>query len=872
MRIQHLRKQTFIVMTGWSLLICALFSFEAHDHWQTFKTLALNEAMISYDKDILYRRWAATHGGVYVPVTEKTPPNPYLSHIPERDITTPSGKKLTLMNPAYMTRQVHELARQGEGVLGHITSLNPIRTGNAPDPWETRALQAFQQGATEVSSLDEIDGRQYMRFMRPMITEEACLKCHAQQGYKRGDIRGGISVAVPMDMYMPAFHREIADEILVYALTWLVGIGLIYGGSRTIRRQTKELLNSEERYRLLVEISPDMIAIHQDGVFAFINRGGVLLLGAVDEKQIVGRPVLDFVHPDYHDIVKRRINSIISESGPAPLMEEKFVRIDGTTVDVDVAALPFEYQGEKAIFVLVRDISDRKRTEEVIRVSEEKYRSLFETMREGFALHEIIVDAEGKPCDYRFLDVNPAFEAMTGLRKTTVLGRTVLEVLPETESYWIEIYGQVALTGEPQVFENHSRALGKSFEVMAFSPRKGQFAVIFSDITGRKILEEQLMQSQKMEAIGILAGGVAHDFNNILSAIIGYAGILQMKMKAEDPMLENVQEILSSSEKAAALVQSLLAFSRKQVINPRPVRVNDAIKKVENLLLRVIGEDIEFRTRYSDADLIVLVDTGQLEQVLMNLATNARDAMPRGGTLAIETGRISLDETFIAGHGFGQAGEYALVNVSDTGSGMDEKTRERIFEPFFTTKEIGRGTGLGLSMVYGVVKQNNGFIECSSEPGKGTRFTIYLPLTEMETEDPEKKEITTMVRGTETILAAEDDEALRRLYQTVLQEFGYTVITVPDGEEAVARLRDNREHVDLLILDMVMPKKNGMEAYEEIRQIRPGIKALFVSGYTADILKEKGAGGEGLSLIMKPVSPAELVKKVRELLDNEKTS
>jgi len=868
MKIAHLRKQTIIIMAGWTIFICVLAIYGAFDHWHIIKTLALNEAMISYDKDILYRRWAAMHGGVYAPVTEKTPPNPYLSQIPERDITTPSGKKLTLVNPAYMTRQVHDLARQTEGVLGHITSLNPIRAENAPDPWETKALQEFQKGAAEVSSLNEIDRRQYMRFMRPMITEDACLKCHAQQGYKKGDIRGGISVSVPMDVYFRVLYREIASEGIVYSVIWLIGIGFIFGGSRKIEGQTRRLLCSEERYRLLVEISPDMIAIHQDGVFVFINRGGVLLLGAADEKQIVGRPVLDFVHPDYHDIVKRRINSIITESGPAPLMEEKFVRIDGTTVDVDVAALPFEYQGEKAIFVLVRDISDRKRAEEVIRVSEEKYRSLFETMREGFALHEIIVDNSGKPCDYRFLDVNPAFESLTGLMKSAIVGRTVYEVLPKTEHYWIEVYGRVALTGEPQVFENYSRALGKSFEVMAFSPRKGQFAVIFTDITGRKKLEEQLMQSQKMEAIGILAGGIAHDFNNILSAIIGYASIMHMKMKADDPFLENVQEILSSSDRAAALVQSLLAFSRKQIINPRPVNINEAIKKVEKLLLRVIGEDIEFRTRYADTDLIALVDAGQLEQVLMNLATNARDAMPKGGTLAIETGRVVLDEAFITDHGYGQEGEYALVTVSDTGAGMDEKTRERIFEPFFTTKEMGRGTGLGLSMVYGVVRQNNGFIDCSSEPGKGTAFMIYLPLTEAVPEDQEKKEPAAMARGTETILAAEDDEVLRRLYQTVLQEFGYTVITVSDGEEAVASLRENRDRVDLLILDMVMPKKNGMEAYEEMQRIRPGIKALFVSGYTADMLKEKGAGGEGVPLITKPVSPAELVKKVRELLDN----
>lgn len=865
MKAPHLQKQTIIVMAGWSLLICGIFSFEAYDHWQTFKTLALNEARISYDKDILYRRWAAMHGGVYAPVTEKTQPNPDLAHIPERDITTPSGKKLTLVNPAYMTRQIYELARQSEGVLGHITSLNPIRAENAPDPWETRALQAFQQGTIEVSSLGEIDGRQYMRFMRPMITEDACLKCHAGQGYRKGDIRGGISVAVPMDLYMPAFHREIASEILVYALTWLVVIGLIYGGSRKIRRQTKELLSSEERYRLLVELSPDMVAIHKNGVFDFINRGGVLLLGARDEGQIVGRPVLDFVHPDYHDIVNNRIDSIINKSGNAPIIEEKFVRIDGTTVDVDVAALPFEYQGEKAVFVLARDITQRKLAEHALQESEEKYRQLFNMESDAIFL----IDNETGD----ILDVNDSALALYGHTRDALVLMKNVDLSAEPEST------QEAMAKKALMIPLrwHRKKDGTIFPVeiaashLIWKGRPVHIAAI-RDITHHRRLEEQLMQSQKMEAIGILAGGVAHDFNNILSAIIGYASILQMKMKKDDPFLENVQEILSSSEKAAVLVQSLLAFSSKQIINPRPTNINEAIKKVEKLLLRVIGEDIEFRTRYADTDLIVLVDTGQFEQALMNLATNARDAMPKGGTLAIETSRISLDEAFIKGHGYGQKGEYALVTVSDTGAGMDEKTRERIFEPFFTTKEMGRGTGLGLSMVYGVVRQNKGFIDCSSEPGKGTSFMIYLPLTEVEVKEITKKEPATIARGTETILVAEDDESLRRLYQSVLQELGYTVIVVSDGEEAVARFRESRVHVDLLILDMVMPKKNGMEAYEAIQQVKPGIKALFVSGYTADILKVKGAVDEGIPLIMKPVSPIELAGRVRELLDKRKTT
>lgn len=851
-------------MLGWSFFIGVIYSYEVFDRWKIIISFAQNEGRVSYEKDLLYRRWVAMHGGVYVPATEKTPPNPYLSHVPERDIIVPFGKHLTLINPAYMTRQVHELAHQTEGVSGHLTSLKPIRPENAPDPWETKSLESFEAGASEAISLEEIEGKRYMRYMRPMLTEESCLKCHAQQGYKKGEVRGGISISVPMDVYLQTFYTGIAREGLVYAVTWLFGILLIYGGSRKIERQTKELQDSEERYRVLVEISPDMVAIHKNGVFHFINSGGLLLLGARDRLQILGRSVFDFIHPDYHDSEKVRLSSSIDESGKAQLIEEKFVKIDGTSIDVEVAALPFLYHGEKALFVLARDITERKLAESALKESEEKYRQLFNMESDAIFL----IDSETGD----IIDVNASAEALYGYTVEELLSMKNIDLSAEPDRI------QAAMAEKARIIpiRRHRTKDGSVFPVEIVASHfiwKGRSVHIAAirDITYQKRLEEQFVQSQKMECIGILAGGIAHDFNNILSGIMGYASMMKMKMKNNDPFIENVEVILSSSEKAATLIQSLLAFSRKQNVNPRPVNINEAIRTVEKLLLRIIGEDINLKCNFADSDLVVIIDVGQLEQVLMNLATNARDAMPKGGTLTIDTRMAAMDEAFIKEHGYGEEGTYALVVLSDTGAGMDEKTRVRIFEPFFTTKEMGRGTGLGLAMVYGVVKQNNGFIDCLSEPGKGSSFLIYLPLSEVIIEKVKKIGPAIMARGTETILAAEDDEILRSLYQTVLQELGYTVIVVSNGEEAVERFIENRDSVDLLILDMVMPKKNGMETYEEIQQIRPGIKTLFVSGYTADILQHKGELSKDVPLIMKPISPDELVKNVRELLDSRKT-
>jgi signal transduction histidine kinase len=383
-----------------------------------------------------------------------------------------------------------------------------------------------------------------------------------------------------------------------------------------------------------------------------------------------------------------------------------------------------------------------------------------------------------------------------------------------------------------------------------------------------RIKDSALRQAQKMESIGTLAGGVAHDFNNILSAITGYGHLTLMKMAKDDPLRLYVQNMLEAAERAAHLTKDLLLFGRKQITDRKPVDLNEIIRKVEKLLVRVIGEDIECKTLLHNAPLMVFADVHQIEQILMNFATNARDAMPGGGTFTITTESVRLEDEFIASHGYGRSGAYALVTVSDTGQGMDEETRQRVFEPFFTTKDVGKGTGLGLAVVYGIIKQHEGYINVYSEPGKGTTFSIYLPEIASGTSTGEEtQEEGPLPRGTETILLAEDAKPVRDLVKNVLEEFGYRVIAAVDGEDAVNKFLKNRDTIQLLLFDLVMPKKTGKEAYDEIKKIRPDIKVIFSSGYAPDIIRQRARVDERMTVAFKPLSHRDLLKKVRRSLN-----
>ncbi|PKN12640.1 MAG: hypothetical protein CVU69_06300 [Deltaproteobacteria bacterium HGW-Deltaproteobacteria-4] len=393
------------------------------------------------------------------------------------------------------------------------------------------------------------------------------------------------------------------------------------------------------------------------------------------------------------------------------------------------------------------------------------------------------------------------------------------------------------------------------------------FCLTMEDVTERKRLENQLRHSQKMEAVGTLAGGVAHDFNNILTAIMGYGELIKLKAAADSPIRPPLQKLLAAADRAATLTRNLLTYSRKQPLTTLSVDVNVIVNNVASLLARLLREDIEFVLFPAEYPLTIEADSSQIEQVLMNLATNARDAMPEGGILQIRTSRANLDTVFIKAHGYGEEGPYARITVSDNGQGMDDTVKTKIFEPFFTTKEVDKGTGLGLSIVYGIIKQHKGFINVYSEPGKGTTFTICLPLSNQRVEECAAEMAAPFVcTGDETLLLVEDDEAIRGMLCEVLMQNGYTVIEASDGVDGVQKFRDYPERIAMVILDVVMPKKNGRAAYDEILKIRPGTKALFMSGYTADMLGAENMLEEGLNFISKPILIDNLLRKIREVL------
>jgi PAS domain S-box-containing protein len=515
-------------------------------------------------------------------------------------------------------------------------------------------------------------------------------------------------------------------------------------------------------------------------------------------------------------------------------------------------------------------MADKKTVEEALRRAEEKYRNIYESAVEGI----FQTSPEG-----RFISANPALARILGYASPEELIQSVRNVAQQVYvgDRQRQEYGRLMETeGLTRNFETEVRCKDGSLQWVSVNARAvrdedGKLLYhegMMESITERKKLETQLLHAERMQSVGNLAGGVAHDFNNILTTIMGYCSLILMKASPDNQLSGYVNQIMEAADRASALTQNLLAFSRRQPIETKTVDVNESIRIVEKLLRRIIGEDIELRTLLSGERLAVVMGEGQVGQILMNLATNARDAMPEGGVLSIKTEKVHLSGSIMKAYD-SMEGAHACIEVCDTGSGMDERTKGQIFDPFFTTKEVGKGTGLGLSIVYGIVSQNKGRVDVSSRPGSGTTFTIYLPLTEPASSAVRPEEREELRGGNEVILVAEDNRDVRQIVTTVLRDFGYVVIEAADGAEAVEKFNEQKEAVDLLLLDVIMPRKNGKEAYMELKEIRPDIRAIFMSGYTGDILSKKGIGREGVPMISKPIVIEKLLRQIREILDTK---
>ena len=458
----------------------------------------------------------------------------------------------------------------------------------------------------------------------------------------------------------------------------------------------------------------------------------------------------------------------------------------------------------------------------------------------------------------------------TAVQKNLELLRVEEELKSLNERLKIEIKERTSeLVGEVADRKHAERALIESEE------QAGQALIDSNERAGQALIvsEERLQQSQKMEAIGTLAGGVAHDFNNLLTVILGNTYLALRNLQPDDPTQLRLIEVEKASSRAAVLTRQLLAFGRRQHLERRAINLNETIGEIMKLLQRIIGEDVEVNVKAGSGLSAVFADPAQIEQVVMNLAVNARDAMPGGGKLTIETSNVTLDENYRRQYPFVQPGRYVEIRVSDNGTGMDAETQGRIFEPFFTTKEVGKGTGLGLSMVYGIIKQHDGHINVYSEAGLGTTFRIYLPIAESAVEEEAVAVLPPLLGGTETILVAEDEEALRKLAKDVLEGLGYTVLLAKNGDEAVETYREHGERIDLLLLDVVMPRMGGWEAYQQIRELGGDVPLIFMTGYSSEtvqsrfVQQDKSAEELGAVVMTKPYNLEGLGRKVREVLD-----
>jgi len=485
----------------------------------------------------------------------------------------------------------------------------------------------------------------------------------------------------------------------------------------------------------------------------------------------------------------------------------------------------------------------------------------------------ILTDREGT-----ILYVNPAFERITGYSREEAVGKNarILHSGKQGESFYREMWGTL-LRGE--TWEGHfinRKKDGSLYEEDAtISPVRDSsgeivsFVAVKRDVTRIVTLEKQVRMAQKMESVGTLAGGIAHDFNNMLTVILGYGEMLKLRIANDPKAVSDLDEILRSAERASVLTRQLLTFARRQVVEPVHLDLNEVMSGLVKLIRKVTREDIEIKTFLAENPMMIRADRGQVEQVLMNLCLNARDAMPEGGQLVIETGVTMLEEEYLKQYPYMKAGRYAVLSVSDTGIGMDEGTRERIFDPFFTTKGPEKGTGLGLAMVYGIVKQHNGFIHVYSEPGKGTTFRVYIPEVDAAADAKVVASQGVAHGGSETILLAEDNESVRRLTGQTLVSYGYKVLIACDGEEAVDIFRRHGKEIAMVVLDVVMPKMGGKQTYDEMAKIHPGLKVLFLSGYSANAIHESFVLLPGLSFLQKPFAPDALTRKVREVLDRK---
>jgi len=690
---------------------------------------------------------------------------------------------------------------------------------------------------------------------------------------------------IPVIMFTGTGSEEIAVEAMKgglydYVLKSPEHLGRLSSAVRRALEWAKSqraLGEAEERYRSLFGGAPvGLLQTTPDGRILDANPALVQILGYPDRGSLleVRTPDLYLRRED-----RERWTADLEREGVVRGVEVQLRRRDGTNIWARLSArLVRDEQGRSLYYEgAIEDVTGRKRAEEALRHSEARKANIL-----GMALDAIItIDPEG-----RITEFNPAAERMFGYARAETLGRELAELIVPAA---LREKHRAGLARQHATRE--TRMLGRRVEITAMRKDGSEFPVelaltrdpadelglftgFIRDLSERKQAEEalrrseeQFRQAQKMEAVGRLAGGIAHDFNNLLTVIGGHSDLLLGRLHEADPIRKEIEQIRKAGERAASLTRQLLAFSRRQVLQPRVLDLNRVVAEMDKMMRRLIGEDVELVLTTHRGLAHVKADPGQIEQVIMNLAVNARDAMPHGGKLTIETMNVDLDEAFARRHPPTQPGRYVMLAVSDTGQGMDEEVRSHLFEPFFTTKGLGKGTGLGLATVYGIVKQSGGYVWAFSEPGQGASFKIYLPPVDEAVAAAEHKADVGPLNGTETILLVEDEPVVRALARDILQMRGYTILEALDVNDARRICETHPDPIHLMLTDVVMPQMSGRALADSLTGFRPSMRVLYMSGYTDDAIVQHGVLNPGTPFLQKPFTPGNLARKVREVLD-----
>src|SRR6266404_4165288 len=677
--------------------------------------------------------------------------------------------------------------------------------------------------------------------------------------------------AVPQDFHTLYVLPQAVRGLV--ALVFLFDLYTIYQHLQ-IHRIRRQLIEREELFHLISENAADMIAVVDlEGRRIFNSLSYQKILGYSPE-QLQESSGFEQIHPDDRERVKNAAKEA-RETGAGTVLEYRFRQNNGNWMVLEsVASVIRNENGEPEKLVIVnRDITERKKVQEALVRSEASFRSLVEGAPHG--IYRATTTGQ-------FLQVNPALQRMLGYESAQELFKADLatQVFRNISDYQL-MNESLANANELKDIElEWKRSDGEPIVVRCSGHRvdakdggPGYFEVFAEDVTEKRTLGRQLRMAQKMEAIGRLSGGIAHDFNNLLGVIIGYSGVLKKSLDKSQPTYEYAMEIEKAGQRAASLTRQLLASSRQQVLTPSVLSLNALVSDMEKMLPRLLGEDIEVSLSLEPELGNVKADQSQIEQVIMNLAVNARDAMPTGGKMQVQTSNVQLDLVYTWNHPGSKVGEYVLLAVTDTGMGMDAGTLTHIFEPFFTTKERGKGTGLGLATVYGIVKQSNGYISVESTPGKGTAFKMYLPRVEDQPVVAKPEVVSPdSLRGSETILLVEDSGPLRELAKSFLKSAGFRVFSAESGEDALEVGNRFGGTFDLLLTDVVMPGMNGRILAEHLLPRHPGMRVLYMSGYTDGFIAGHGVLEPGTHLLHKPFTEEVLIRRVREILDDRKNA